>query len=884
MSRLVRPLAALFALLLAAAALSASTSTSATATAKAGDSADEPMYQSAPGFRPTANRARVAPNKYSAVLVNVAKVRAALPAAGAGRTTFPVPTPAGGTERFSVRRTSVMEPKLAAAHPEIATWAGRSLEHPGTTIALDVTPLGFHASVRGPSGQGAWYVDPAYDERGTTVHLSYSGGQVPRAEDTFVERETPTIRKDLTRSAGQHTARRAAGSLVKQRVYRLALTSDPSYAAYFGSANVTAAKVTLINRVNQIYNDDMAIKMILVANNDALNFDTEAKATGANGPCGAHPCFDPPIDNPGTNNDVPGQLDFCDIGTLGRNRTVLGLLIGADNYDIGHIALGVNGGGIAELGVVGADYKGGGCTGIPQPKGDFFAIDYVAHEMGHQFDGNHTFNGINFACSGGNRNGSTSVEPGSGSSVMAYAGICGQDDLQPHTDPYFSQRSITEVSGYTSKTAKHVADVQDVSLEGFDSNGDTITIAFGAETPVTLTRGTDYDAAHIKSAVEAMTGQQVIIAGWGYDPWGSYDAYPAPLTEPDDTGFQVIFSNRLLPERAPADSVDVADLSVTGSSGVTTMVGETAKGGPADNRGDVVTTTANHAPVAHAPANKTLPTRTPFTLTGSGSDSDGNHLTYLWEQNDKGGASGTNLVSNKKVTGPLFRIFGVYAAVTSQGTLHSPSPGENLATGSPSRTFPDLKQVLAGTTNARTGKCPKAPGNPNTALPRYVLNCYSEFLPTADYLGTPGSTKRAMHFRITARDGFANGGGTGHDDVVLRVDPNAGPFLVTSQAEKGLKVAGGTMQRVTWDVNGTRPLAHNVRIRLSTDGGKTFDRVLKGKTPNDGSVTVKLPKVSTGAARIMVEARGNYFFAVNPKGFSIKGGGSARPLRSRNLF
>ena len=112
---------------------------------------------------------------------------------------------------------------------------------------------------------------------------------------------------------------------------------------------------------------------------------------------------------------------------------MLGQIVGAANYDVGHIGLGVNGGGIAYLGVVGWDYKGGGCTGLPEPKGDFFAIDYVAHELGHQYSGNHTF----FACGGGG-NERTGIEPGSGSTVMAYAGICGSDDLQPHTDPYFS--------------------------------------------------------------------------------------------------------------------------------------------------------------------------------------------------------------------------------------------------------------------------------------------------------------------------------------------------------------------------------------------------------------------------------------------------------------
>jgi hypothetical protein len=283
--------------------------------------------------------------------------------------------------------------------------------------------------------------------------------------------------------------------------------------------------------------------------------------------------------------------------------------------------------------------------------------------------------------------------------------------------------------------------------------------------------------------------------------------------------------------------------------------------------------TGNRAPQVKAPANRTLPLRTPFTLRGSATDADGDRLTYLWEQNDIGGSLGTALVNNAKRNGPLFRVFGQYANVSDADAAQSPSPGQNIAGTSPARTFPDLAQVLAGNTNARTGTCPKAPPNSPSeyvVVPVRTVNCYSEFLPVKGYVGTAGSTRPAMHFRLTARDAVPGGGGVGHADVTLRIDPSAGPFLVRSFGKAGGKVKAGTRQAITWRVNGTRKLAGKVRIVLSTDGGKTWQRVLAKRTANDGRAVVRFPKVKTRHARIMIKAVDNYFFAVNGKPFRIK--------------
>ena len=296
-----------------------------------------------------------------------------------------------------------------------------------------------------------------------------------------------------------------AGHRSRARYYRLALTSDPSYAAYFGTANVLAEKVTLMNRVNQIYNDDLAIELRLVNATESLNLDTDAKATGPTALWrGAVLPRRGPRRPRHPDDDIPGDLDFCRRLHPRPEPHRARPAVGASNYDIGHIALGNNGGGVAYLGVVGGDYKGGGCTGLPEPKGDFFAIDYVAHEMGHQFGGNHTFNGAAGNC-GGNIS-DASVEPGSGSSVMAYAGICGQDNLQEHSDPYFSftpstrprrtRRTRTTTATSRCRRSPCVASTPPATRSPSSTRPTADPIA-----------GTNYTAAGIEAAVETATGR-----------------------------------------------------------------------------------------------------------------------------------------------------------------------------------------------------------------------------------------------------------------------------------------------------------------------------------------------------------------------------------------
>src|SRR4051812_19147264 len=429
--------------------------------------ADGSLFQPLSGYKPSDSATvSVRPTSYTAYRADLAGIRAQL--AGGGTKTLSIPDPAGRATEFSVHEDSVMALSLQAKYPDIRTYAGAAAN--GTTIRLDVTPLGFHAMVRRPDGVD-WYVEPATRTAGEDRVLSFAGAAAGDAP-SLVEQEVRGAAEQAAHAVGTDFS--TPGGVVTQRTYRLALITDPIYADAFTAADdhatadplVLAAKTSLVNRVNEVYNDDVAYKFVMIPGTDnKLNLLTPAEMSGANGPCGASACFP---DATGTDYDCGAVLV--------RNDFVLGQLVGADSYDIGHIGLGTNGGGIAGLGVVGSQEKAVGCTGIPTPVGDVYAIDYVAHEMGHQMGGNHTFNGTQVNCSGGNRNGPTSVEPGSGVTIMAYAGICGSDDLQPHSDPYFSFKSIDEFEATTAAAPATVSEQQVVNLAGYDGT-DAFTIS-----------------------------------------------------------------------------------------------------------------------------------------------------------------------------------------------------------------------------------------------------------------------------------------------------------------------------------------------------------------------------------------------------------------------
>ena len=232
--------------------------------------------------------------------------------------------------------------------------------------------------------------------------------------------------------------------------------------------------------------------------------------------------------------------------------------------------------------------------------------------------------------------------------------------------------------------------------------------------------------------------------------------------------------------------------------------------------------TTNNTPVINAGADYTIPKGTAFILKGTGSDSDGNSLTYCWEQNDSATSANNenSLAVSTKTNGPLFR---------------SLSP-----TTSPDRYMPNLTNVLSG---------------------KLTSNWESV-----------SNVARSLHFVLTGRDNAAMGTAqTNSDEMTVTVSGSTGPFSVTSQNSEEINWTQGTTETVTWNVNNSNTLtgASNVNIKLSYDNGVTFSKTLALNTPNDGSEVITVPNATEKNCRIMIEPVGNIFYAVNSKPFAI---------------
>lgn len=332
------------------------------------------------------------------------------------------PRPDGTFERFLVVESPILAPDFAAFRPDVKTYKGRGIDDPNAFTRFDVTPDGFHAMVLSSSGQ--YLIDPC-SRNDTAYYTSYFKRDYVRPG---LHRWACTMTDALAAQAADPVGIFGERAIVTRRQYRLALAATAEYTAYFDQPGDTDAMkrtraqnamITSVNRVNTVYENDLGIRLSLINNTNIIYVNSTT--------------------DPYTNDDGGTMLS--------QNQSNLDTVIGSSGYDIGHV-FSTGGGGIAGLGVVcRSGNKARGVTGLGSPVGDPFDIDYVAHEMGHQFNAPHTFAGTGGACDG-NASSADAYEPGSGSTIMAYAGICGSDDLQSNSDAYFHHSSIQRIASY----------------------------------------------------------------------------------------------------------------------------------------------------------------------------------------------------------------------------------------------------------------------------------------------------------------------------------------------------------------------------------------------------------------------------------------------------
>ncbi|MEZ4792267.1 MAG: M12 family metallo-peptidase [Gelidibacter sp.] len=385
------------------------------------------------------------------------------------------PNPDGQMERFRVFEASVMDTELQARYPEIRSYAGQGIDDPTAVIRFSISPLGFQ-SMRLSANLPASFIEPLTQD--LSQYTVYKRADIRATYNDFECKVTDAMNANIN----GNVLRNADDGVLRR--YRLAMSVTGEYTQYFGGtkANALAAINATMTRVNGVFENDFNATMVLISNTDAVIY-TNASS------------------DPYSSNDSQWNSQL---------QSTLNSVIGSANYDIGHLmgATGNNG----NAGCIGCvcvnNSKGSGYTTSTVPTGDNFDIDFVAHEMGHQFGANHTFTFSNESGTG------AQMEPGSGSTIMGYAGITGATDVQPHSDPYFHARSIEQVTNYI-KTTSCQTNINTGNATPTANAGSNYTIPKG--TPFVLTG----------SATDANSGDVLTYCWEQYDTGNSSGTYPS---------------------------------------------------------------------------------------------------------------------------------------------------------------------------------------------------------------------------------------------------------------------------------------------------------------------------------------------------------------------
>ncbi len=592
----------------------------------------------------------VAPKVIDWQLSEIQSALSSAPLAGAAQgKLLSLATPDGQNISVEVFDAPMLSSEMALQFPTVKTYRVFGVNDKSISGRIMTSAIGFHGTIFTSKGQILY-------ERVGTNNNQYSVKYAKKGEFQCNTDNHPAIDKGNLRTYSN-------GSTLRR--YDFAAVMTPEFVTGNGGTSASAGLIVTqhINSLNAVYEKEVAITFTLLT----------------------------PYANPTT-------ISFQDLPAV---NTILNTQFTAAAYDIGHCfhheSSAGSGSGLASVGVVCGSSKGRGWSGANPSNGSLF-MDILYHEVAHQFNATHTFNGSGSSCQSA-ISATSSYEIGSGSTIMGYPGVCGtgQNSTQ-NGDIYFHTHSLQQMTTFA--------------------------------TPLTC---------------------------------------------------------------------------------------------------DVETATGNTAPVVNAnpsSASYVIPKSTPFELTGSGTDANGDPIIYTWEQYDEdGGGVATQ------------GFIGATAGASAIAPLFRSYPG----TTSPTRVFPALNYILS-----------------NTAY---------------DFEPLP-SVARTLNFRLTGRDNKAGGGGIHCSGIAVTVNGTAGPFAITSQNTATSWTANGTAtQTVTWNVNGTdaAPInCANVTILFSTDGGQTFPYTLVASTPNNGTATFVVPSYPTTVGRVKVKcASGNIFFDINNANITI---------------
>jgi hypothetical protein len=358
-----------------------------------------------------------------------------------------LPMPDGTFKRFSIVESPIMEPALAAKFPNIKTYSGRGIDDPSASARFDWTPAGFHAMVL--STTDTVFVDP--QALGDTTNYNSYFKHDRRMSDTPLQSRVQPGKSESNAISTEGAPIEPAllppnGTML--RTYRIAVAATFEYTqAAGGTVAAGLARITTtMNRINGIFERELAVRMVLVANEDKIIYTTNQQ--------------------PYTNDSADAQLN--------QNQTNLDQVIGKDNYDIGHVFSTASGGVGRNNSVCRDGAKAKGSSGSANPTGNSFDVDLASQEIAHQFGTGHTFNGTAGNCSGNNRSARSAYEPGSGSTIGSYVGICGEQNLQRRADDYF-----------------HVKDLE-IMLEYVGGDGNCGTQTPTNNNPPTVNAGPDF--------------------------------------------------------------------------------------------------------------------------------------------------------------------------------------------------------------------------------------------------------------------------------------------------------------------------------------------------------------------------------------------------------